>query len=263
VSLVPVDWDATRGSLDRNARVIADLLRRATPKAAEKVPGLDWTTSELGAHLVTEPRRFERLGRGSVETLDDVAGQNRAELEAVGETHPERLADIFLAEHASFMSHAAKHAATDPFSWFGWEMEWSEAAGIYLGELCIHALDLSRLVGAPWRMEREDAVRVIAGLVRILPGFVDKEAAGDFTGTYELRLRKGPSMVIAFDRGEASVSAKDGQRADCVINADPVAFLLVGYGRVSQWGPILRGKILAMGPKPWLGLKFSKLLVNP
>jgi uncharacterized protein (TIGR03083 family) len=263
VSLVPVDWDATRASLDRNARVVADLLRRAAPKATSKVPRLEWTASELGAHLVTEPRRFERLGRGVVESLTDTAGQNQSELEAVGETDPARLADIFLAEHASFMSQAAKHAATDPFRWFDWEMEWGEAAGIYLGELCVHSLDLSRMVGASWSMDREDAVRVVAGVVRILPGFVDAQAAAGFTGSYELRFRKGPSILVRFSDGTATVSPKDGVKADCVISADPVAFLLVGYGRVSQWGPIARGKIMAMGRKPWLGFKFNKLLVNP
>ena len=252
-----------RASLDRNARALADLLRQAAPKATEKVSGLDWTVSELGAHLITEPRRFERMGRGSVETLEDTAAQNRAELEAVGETDPVRQADVFLAEHASYMSQAAKQHGGEPFRWFDWDVTWAEGAGIYLGELCIHALDLSRTLGRPWQMDREDAVRIIGGLVKILPGFVDKEAAKDFTGSYELRLRKGPALLIAFDKGEATVAAKDGQRADCVISADPVAFLLVGYGRISQWGPIAKGKILAMGRKPWLGLKFSKLLLNP
>jgi hypothetical protein len=39
--------------------------------------------------------------------------------------------------------------------------------------------------------------------------------------------------------------------------------MLVGYGRISQWGPMGRGKLLAYGRKPWLALKLSKLLRNP
>jgi hypothetical protein len=161
------------------------------------------------------------------------------------------------------MTQAAKHAPTDPYQWFGNEMEWSEGAGIYLGELCIHSLDLSRLLGERYRLDRQDAIFVINGLVPIIPLFADPKTASNFTGSFELRLRKGPSVLIAFDQGAVTAGPKDGRSADCVINADPAAFLLVGYGRTSQWGPIMRGKLLAGGRKPWLALRFASLLVDP
>jgi uncharacterized protein (TIGR03083 family) len=252
-----------RASLDRNAQAVASLLRKASPKADAKIPGLEWTASDLGAHLITEPRRFDRFGRGVVETLDDVASFNREELDAIAEKDPAKQADVFLAEHASYMTQAAKYAPSDPYQWFGWDMDWSQGAGIYLGELCIHTLDLSRLLGERVTLDRQDAIWIINGLVPILPRFADPVTSKDFTGTFELRLRKGPSVVMSFAEGSVTVAPKDGQRVDCVINADPAAFLLVGYGRTSQWGPILRGKLLAAGRKPWLALRFSNLLVNP
>ena len=72
-------------------------------------------------------------------------------------------------------------------------------------------------------------------------------------------------MLLTFTDGVMSVGRgrREGDAADCTISADPEAFLLVGYGRSSQWGPILRGKIFASGRKPWLGLKFNSLLVKP
>lgn len=252
-----------RASLDRNAHALAALLREAAPSAGDKIPGLEWTVRDLGRHLITEPRRFDRFGRGVVEDLGDTAEFNAAELEAVVEGDPARQTDMFLTEHATYMAQANRHAASDPYQWFGTDMEWSDGAGIYLGELCVHALDVSRVLKKRWSMDRDDAVRIIAGLVPILPRFVDEATARNFTATFELRLRKGPSLMLSFDDGAMAVAAKDGQRADCVINADPASFLLVGYGRVSQWGPILRGKLLAAGRKPWLALKFNTLLVNP
>jgi hypothetical protein len=195
--------------------------------------------------------------------MDDTAALNRTELQAVAEKDPSRQAEVFLAEHASYMAQAAKHQATDPYQWFGTEMEWSEGAGIYLGELCIHTLDLSRLLKQRYKLTRDDALRIISGLVPILPRFPDPKTSANFTGSFELRLRGGPAVFIAFDKGAFSAGPKNGQRADCVINADPAAFLLVGYGRTSQWGPILRGKLLAAGRKPWLALKFATLLQNP
>jgi hypothetical protein len=54
-----------------------------------------------------------------------------------------------------------------------------------------------------------------------------------------------------------------GEKADCVITADPVAFLLVGFGRVPQFSQLLRGKLRAGGRKPWLATTFGTLLASP
>lgn len=62
--------------------------------------------------------------------------------------------------------------------------------------------------------------------------------------------------------GAATVTAP-GPAADCWISADPVAFLLVGYGRTSQWSAILRGKLLGGGRKPWLAPAFGGLITGP
>lgn len=263
MSLGPIGWEDVRVSLDRNARSVAGLMRAAAPKADATVPGLEWSVSQLCAHLVTEARRFERFGKGGSVPLPDVAVFNADEIAQIGERDPVRLADRFLSDHATFMGSAAGHAGTDPFTWFGLDIEWQEAAAIYLGELSVHGLDLSRVAGQRWTIPRGDALNVAYGLLPILPQFVDAEGARSFRGSFELRLRGGAPMVLAFDDGALTVTPQDGRRADCVINADPEAFLLVGYGRTGRWGPILRGKILASGRKPWLGLKFNSLLVNP
>jgi hypothetical protein len=44
---------------------------------------------------------------------------------------------------------------------------------------------------------------------------------------------------------------------------DPVGFLLVAYGRSSQWSEIARGRIVAWGRKPWVALKLASYLVTP
>lgn len=77
-----------------------------------------------------------------------------------------------------------------------------------------------------------------------------------------IHARGGPRLVIHFRQGSATVHGS-ARHVDCHLWVDPVAFLLVGYGRISQWGPIARGKLVAWGRKPWLGLKFKSLLLNP
>jgi putative sterol carrier protein len=64
------------------------------------------------------------------------------------------------------------------------------------------------------------------------------------------------------DRGTAVVTGA-GARTDCVITAEPVTFLLLGFGRISPWSPILRGKLRAGGRKPWSAMKFATLLSSP
>ena len=253
-----------RGALDRAAQRIADLLRSA-PDGNAKVSGLDWTVSDLGAHLINEADRFERFGRGNTQAMGDVAQTNADELASVTERDPSKQADLLEAAHARFSALAAQHQGTDPYTWFEAPMEWAEAGGIYLGELSIHAVDLARTLGRKATIDNEDAVDVAYGLLPILPLFVDREKARGFTGTFKLKLRGAVPVLLSFQSGELSVgrARREGDSADCTISADPAAFLLVGYGRSSQWGPILRGKLFASGRKPWLGLKFNSLLVNP
>ncbi|MEX0873988.1 MAG: maleylpyruvate isomerase family mycothiol-dependent enzyme [Actinomycetota bacterium] len=264
MSIAPIDWDAVRTALDHTATAVAARLRQI-PDAATRVPGLEWSAGELGAHLVSEARRFERFANGGGDPLPTagVAGYNAKEIAEVGETDLRRLADLFEADHAIFAAHAARQARDDPFTWFDAPITWAEAGCIYLGELAVHSFDLGRSVGRKYKIDRAAAIQISYGLLSILQSSVDQEAARGFKGTFELKLRGAVPIVLSFDDGKLMASPSNGTKVDCKISADPEAFLLVGYGRISQWGPILRGKLIASGRKPWLGLKFSRLLLNP
>jgi hypothetical protein len=131
-----------------------------------------------------------------------------------------------------------------------------------LGEHVVHGLDITRAAGLPWAITPEDANMVLTGLMAMVPGYVDRKAAAGRHLSYGLRLRGGPGYRLSFDDGTLTVT-EPGQKTDCVISADPVAFLLVGFGRTSQWGPIIRRKMVARGRKPWLGFGFGRLLLSP
>jgi len=131
-----------------------------------------------------------------------------------------------------------------------------------LGEQLVHGLDVARAAGAAWTITPQDAALVIDGVMAMVPDYVDRQAAAGRRVSYELRLRGGAGYRIWINDAVAGVT-EPGPRADCIISADPVAFLLVGYGRVGQRGQIARGKIVAGGRKPWLGLSFGRLLTSP
>ena len=67
-------------------------------------------------------------------------------------------------------------------------------------------------------------------------------------------------MII--DDGNVTVTG-DGESVDCHVSAEPVALLLIAYGRRSQWVPIMTGKLIAWGRKPWLGPRLVRYLVTP
>jgi hypothetical protein len=99
----------------------------------------------------------------------------------------------------------------------------------------------------------------------VAPDYLDPETANGVHLDYELRFGPTDRYRFAVDGAQATVGPANSSdnRPDCVISADPAAFLLVGYGRVGQWSQILRGRLRAGGRRPWLALRFSSLLLRP
>ncbi len=140
-----------------------------------------------------------------------------------------------------------------------------------LNETVMHGYDIALAAGRPWKIERSYAAMVIAGfLVPILQtleprAMVDQQKAAGLRATYDVRIRGGARLSFVFDDGELHIEAPNpnGGRADCHLSADPVAMLLLAWGRTSQWPAIAKGQLVAWGRKPWLGPRFRSLLRNP
>jgi hypothetical protein len=135
-------------------------------------------------------------------------------------------------------------------------------ATLLLGEQLIHGLDVARAAGLAWPIDKADALLVFPGALTVMPQYLRPRRAAGMHVSFELRMRGGPSYRMAVDDGKAVVTAA-GARADCVISADPVAFLLIGFGRVPQLSPVLRGQLRPGGRKPWLAMRFGSLLQRP
>ena len=127
-----------------------------------------------------------------------------------------------------------------------------------LGEHLLHGRDIARAVGRPWPLDPRDARLVLDGAFAWAPLFVDAERARGLTAAFELRVRGGPRGVFRFGDGRLRVEPSPAGPVDCRVAADPVALLLVVYGRTGPWGPIARGRLLAWGRRPWLGLRFAR-----
>ncbi len=265
--------DQTKAALRAAAGRAADLLRRVeTPDA--RVPGLDWSAAETAAHMVGELRDYgQALTRHTNGYLTHAnptqespsrmgAIVNARQLTEVTERNVGRLADMLDDAAAAYLTAAA---AADEYATIptanGLMLAPSTMTSLLLGEQVIHGLDISRATGVRWDVDPRDALLVIPGALTVAPRYL-RPAAAAAQVSFELRIRGATAYRMAVDRGAAVVTGA-GERSDCVITADPVAFMLLGFGRISQWAPILRGKLRAGGRKPWLAMKFATLISSP
>jgi hypothetical protein len=261
---------ALRGAVARSA----DLWRRID-KPDILAPGLIWTAAETAAHVVGDLRDYtQALTRHTngymthanppTESPSRLSAKvNARHLDEVPERNMQRLADMLEVTADAYLAAAT---VADPSAQIatpnGLMIGPPTMATLLLGEQLIHGLDISRTAKLPWPIAAADAFLVIPGVLAVTPQYLRPNRSTGVRVSFELRMRGGPSYRLAVDGSTAAVTAA-GQQADCVITADPVAFLLLGYGRIGQLAPVLRGQLRAGGRKPWLAVKFGKLLDTP
>jgi hypothetical protein len=118
------------------------------------------------------------------------------------------------------------------------------------------------MLGKAWEFRSEQALAVTNSLLPLLTNFVNREVAERAAGTYHLRLRGGDDWTIRVGDGGAVIERQRPGSADLHISAEPVAYLLVGFQRMSLWRAVLSGRMVAWGRKPWLGLQFGKVFAE-
>jgi uncharacterized protein (TIGR03083 family) len=262
---VPVDLAVARTAVQAAARQAAELVR-SLPDPSARVPGMDWTVGQTAAHLVAAARFYPRYATGQLtpEATIDLADGNLSRIAQVGEHGLAELADLLTAETQRLLEQTADLAPDHPVAFYGGTtLDLSAQTGILLGEYLVHGLDLARSARRPWPIDPGHARLVIAAATALLPRYVDPDAAQGMRVGYDVRIRGGPRFTLRLADGAATVESGSVGPVDCHISADPVAFLIVAYGRGSQWPPIVRGKITAWGRKPWRAFGFTRLLVNP
>jgi uncharacterized protein (TIGR03083 family) len=268
-----IDLCASQAALREVTNRTAALLR-SIPDPGKQVPGLDWSVADTAAHLVSDLRLTEGVIAGDRRALEHVAhaaagspserttASNTRLLEEFSERDLGRLSDMLVDAVEGFLAASPRRSPEETFpNQSGIPMTVPTMTTVVLGEQLVHGLDIARAAGSPWRFSRAEALLVIAGVMALVPEYVDRERAAGVHVVYELRFRGGPRYRIAIENGTATVTPPAG-RPDCWIQADPVAFLLLGYGRVGQWSQVLRGRLVAGGRKPWLAPKFSQLLIS-
>jgi uncharacterized protein (TIGR03083 family) len=262
--------DAFRDAVGRTSQ-----LWRSIENPNAPTPRLDWIAAEIAAHVVGDLRDYTqaltRYANGYMTHANPPMGSpwklsakvNARHLEEIPERDPHRLADMLEEAALAYIGMAScADLSADIATPNGLVIAPSTMTCLLLGEQVVHGLDVARSAGVPWTITDDDAHLIIPGVLNIAPEYLRPSRAVGVRASYELRMRGGSRFRLAIADGSATVTAAT-ERADCVITADPVAFLLLGYGRITQWPQIFRGRLRAGGRKPWLALRFGSLLVTP
>jgi uncharacterized protein (TIGR03083 family) len=278
MAVVALDRAAARAAVGAAVKRFTNLLR-ATEDIEEPAAQVAWTVAETAAHVSYVFSAFGAALAGEAPALNPeqypdadfqtrLAAGNEAALAMVDHTDAERLAELITSGARRFLELLA---TVDPAAEF--ETPWygpgrtrtpDTLTALALAELTVHGHDIAIGTGRPWPIADPDA-KIILGTVfpAMIPLVVRPEAGQRRTVTYEVRARGGgPRYVIQVADGTAEVRPAGGA-VDCVISTDAAAFVLVGYGRMPISRALLRGKVLAWGRRPWLGLRFKDLFVNP
>ena len=238
------------------------------------VPALGtWSLTDTAVHLSHSSDAITAMVQGAGALLTDLWGLgNLSQALVEGETTRDlpELADRIEATVARFLTLVGDAEADGSRAWMveGVEASLSMLTCQMLNELVVHGWDIARAEGAPWPIERSHAALVLTGfmfpsMANLGRALVNQEAAAGVRATYDVRLRGGGRAVLRFDDGDLTVEPEPSGRVDCHLSVDPVVFMLVGWGRISQGPAILKGQLFAWGRKPWLGLKLRSLLRNP
>jgi len=260
-----VDLAQARSALQVAAAGASELIR-SLPDALAPVPGLEWTVGQTAAHMVAAPMNYLLFSTGQAEpepTIDLRAG-NLKRIERVGSENLSELADLLVEETDRYLNETANLPDDHCVPFFGGtRVSLAVQSGILLGEYVVHGRDLTRSAGRPSHIDPSHAILVIAAITAVIPRYLNEEVARGVEVAYEIRVRRGPRFILRVAGNKATVEPGSSASVDCRISADPVAFLLVAYGRQAQWRPVLAGGMTAWGRRPWRAFGFKHLLVNP
>ncbi|MDQ3641125.1 MAG: maleylpyruvate isomerase family mycothiol-dependent enzyme [Actinomycetota bacterium] len=266
-----VDWAAAQRAVAEAGPRLTSLLRSVRKPEA---PALgEWNLGQVAVHVSLVTDAVWAMTRGGGDLIADVwdlSALSQVLVEGEGPRTPAEMADRIDASVGGFLAAAEAAGEDSSHSWLiqGTEMPLSTLTCQVLNELTVHGLDIARAEGVPWPIDSGHAALILQGFLfpalhTLGRAMVVQEKAGNVHARFEVRLRGDGRAWLHFSKGDLSVEASPQGPVDCHLSVDPAAFLLVAWGRTSQWPAIARGQLMAWGRKPWLGLQMRSWLRNP
>lgn len=270
-NLPSTDFEAVRAAVARAAEDMAAVIEQIDDPS-RRPQGSEWTVADIAAHVTAGAELYIGYIRGDTPPALDVsdiaegslARTTAAFLAAYPERDPRVLAGRLQLATAELLRATEDLDIDDVLHWHGEPITMGALFGLTLGELLLHGADIASALDVPWEITRDAAGITLTQTFPTIGLLVDPATTAGVRRTFEVKLRGAATFIVRVDDGTIVVRRASGrEHADCRVSADPLALLLIAYGRTSQWRPIMRGKLLAWGRRPWLGLRLAGYLVAP
>lgn len=260
MSMDRAEWEWIKSEAREQSKAFADQLRALTEPDA-RVPGLDWSARELGAHVATlphlyqwlpnQPQPFQRPG-----DWNRFSGERRAH---ASDLSLAELADLLVSDTEGLLE-ALGDDPDAPWTLYVPTTVGSVVTGL-VTELILHGQDLGELTGTKVAFTDRHARAAIGPMLRLAPVFIDEAVARKTPGVFHIRFRHGANYTYIVNDGVVEISDGRPAKADARLLADAKAFVEVSMGRRNQWTPALTGKMVAYGKAPWKLLQLGKMKV--
>jgi uncharacterized protein (TIGR03083 family) len=259
---------AARRSLMSTTERMADLIASA-PDIDLLAHRCEWSLREVAAHFITGAPMFADMANGipgPAERLDKAYVKDFCErrIADVSERDPLKLSRLILDGIEDFLDTTVDRPGDDPVIFqAGLPHTLFGLAGILLGEALLHGYDVATALGRPWPIEVGDAALVLAAYTPLLAVWdVDAERTRGLTADVGIELRGVGEMTARFADGSFGIEPAGGP-VDATLSADPVAYLMVGSGRLSRFEAVALGAITVGGSRPDIAFDFPTFFIYP
>jgi hypothetical protein len=243
----------------------------------------DWTIAQCASHVGVishldraaatmqfPPEYAEVMGRALEARVADVAPMNALALE---QRHDHDLRTIAREIEANVAHLLAETAQADPSEtrvWLGsMHLPLSAVVTHYLFELIVHGGDIATGARLGWGVPMDAALAAWEGFA--LP-FLASEGAARFIGieqrpdvkaVCEFRVEGTDPLLILVEDGRIQLAPAGSREVDARLSADPLALLLVLFGRMSPATAVRKRRVIPWGKRPWKLVQVLRVLEMP
>ena len=225
-----------------------------------------WTIRDVTAHMVDFFENYRRVaeGKGTAEpSMDNISSYNAGRVAAIADTDIGALADRIEEASGPYLETIGSIEGDPVVPWTSLDIPISTVIALAIAELLVHGYDIATAENRPWTLDPHKVAITVRGISPVTIHYLDPAKAGDLSACFDLRLRGQTQLYFIVENGKMTIEEPSDRRVDVHISATPAAFILVGFGRISQWAPVFKGQMITWGRKPWLALKFGTILKNP
>jgi len=255
---------AAHTGIAATAQRAAALIGSQADATAPIRPGT-WTVREAAVHLAVEADHCLEVVQGAPSpamTNAEFNSLSEARIGDIPETDPQKLSDLASQAAHRLLASTEGRSGEEEVTYYGTSCRLADMMAVELCEWVLHGYDIAKATGQPWPVDPVHAEIILHGYGPWLALCVRPKAARGHTAAYGIDLRGGEGFVIRFTNGVTALGAAGGP-VDCVLSADPVALLMVIYGRLSKWEAVALGLLNGGGDRPELALGLFDLFALP